>query len=274
MVDILDLPAPAPDFVLPYGPNPLQFGELRLPRGPGPHPVAIAIHGGFWRAAYDLAHLGHLCAALAAEGIATWSLEYRRIGHAGGAFPGTFTDVATGADHIRRISRDHHLDLSRAVAIGHSAGGQLALWLAGRARLPRSSGIWTPDPLALRGVVSLAGVSDLPRAFELNLGDGVVGSLLGGTPAQVPQRYAEASPRALLPFGIRIALVHGADDDIVPASMSGEFIRAARTAGDDATLELLQDTGHFELIDPRTPQWATVLRSVRAALSGAIRYRS
>ena len=266
MEDILEVPAPAPDLALPYGPDPQQFGELRVPRGRGPHPVVIAIHGGFWRAEYGLGHLGHLCAALTSAGIATWSLEYRRIGHQGGGFPGTLLDVARGADHVRRIARDHDLDLARAVAVGHSAGGHLALWLAGRGRLPRSHALWCADPLALRGVVSLAGVSDLERAFDLGLGDGVVEALLGGTPAHFPARYAGASPRALLPTGVRTVLLHGADDDTVPASMSADFVDAARAAGDDSRLELLAGTGHFELIDPRAAQWAAVERSVRLAL--------
>lgn len=266
MADILELPPPAPGLVLPYGRHPLQFGELRLPRGPGPHPVAVAIHGGFWRARYSLEHLGHFCAALADAGIATWSLEYRRIGHEGGGVPGTLLDVARGADHVRRVAREHALDLSRVAAVGHSAGGHLALWLAGRARLPPASALWTADPLALRGVVSLAGVSDLRSAFDLRLGDGVVEAFAGGPPAQWPDRYAEASPRELLPSGVRTFLVHGQDDDTVPASMSAAFAQAARAAGDDTALVLLQDTGHFELIDPRAPQWADILRCVRAAV--------
>src|SRR5215831_7399122 len=141
--DILQLPLPSRGERLAYGADPLQFGELRLPRGSGPFPAAIVIHGGFWRAAYNLDHIGHLCIALNAEGVATWSLEYRRLGDAGGGCPGTFDDVATGARHLSSIAGRYNLDRKRFVAVGHSAGGQLALWLAAE-----------QEPL--RGVVSLA----------------------------------------------------------------------------------------------------------------------
>ena len=151
--DLLSLPAQAPDARVAYGADPFQFGELRLPPGGGPHPVAVVIHGGFWRAAYSLDHIGHLCEALRAEGVATWSLEYRRIGNSGGGWPGTLEDVAAGVEYLREMGPKHRLDLGRVVVVGHSAGGQLALWVAGRG--------------GVQGVVSLAGVADLRRAWDL-----------------------------------------------------------------------------------------------------------
>src|SRR5262245_60200302 len=141
----------------------MQFGELRLPGGDGPHPVVIAIHGGFWKAAYGLDHIGPVCEALAGAGVATWNLEYRRIGNPGGGWPGTLEDVALGAGHLREIAGEHRLDLKRVVVVGHSAGGHLALWLAGRGR---------SRDMPLRGVVSLAGVADLRLAWELRLSNG------------------------------------------------------------------------------------------------------
>jgi len=167
--DILTLPAPAPDERVPYGSDPAQFGDLRLPAGSGPHPVAVVIHGGFWRAAYSLEHIGHLCAALTAAGVATWSLEYRRLGQPGGGWPGTLLDVGQGVDTLRAIAPGRPLDLERVLAIGHSAGGHLALWVAARPRLPVGSPLHAPSPLPLRGAVSLAGVADLRRAWELQL---------------------------------------------------------------------------------------------------------
>ena len=128
--DILQLPAPDADERIPYSDPPLRFGELRLPAGAGPHPLAVVIHGGFWRAAYNLDHIGHLCAALGEVGVATWSLEYRRIGDDGGGWPGTFADVAAGADFVRELSLSQSIDPERVVSVGHSAGGHLALWLA------------------------------------------------------------------------------------------------------------------------------------------------
>src|SRR5215468_2517834 len=120
MSDILERPAPPADRRIAYGAAQSQFGELRLPSGEGPHPLAIALHGGFWRARYDLAYFGHVCAALTARGIATWSVEYRRIGEAGGGWPGTFLDVARAADCVRELSPTFNLDLGRVFSIGHS----------------------------------------------------------------------------------------------------------------------------------------------------------
>ena len=127
--DILERTPPKADARIPYGTDPLQFGDLRLPGGKGPHPLAINIHGGYWRAAYDLEHNGHLCEALRKKGVATWSIEYRRIGNPGGAWPGTLEDVKTAASFIRGSGKKFPLDLQRVLAMGHSAGGQLALYL-------------------------------------------------------------------------------------------------------------------------------------------------
>ncbi|HMA36210.1 MAG TPA: alpha/beta hydrolase [Chloroflexia bacterium] len=266
---ILDLPPPPADARIPYGPGPLQFGDLRLPAGPGPYPLAIVIHGGYWLNAYSLDHIGHLCAALTRAGVATWSLEYRRLGDPGGGWPGTFQDVAAGADYLRTLAPRYHLDLGRVVAVGHSAGGQLALWLAARPHRPATDPLYTADPLPLRGVVSLAGVVDLQRAWELQLGNGVVEQLLGGTPAAVPARYAATSPRALLPLGVPQRLIHGSADPIVPFALSQAYQVAATAAGDDARLVALPGAGHFEPIDPRSRQWPIVQDTVLALLRPA-----
>jgi acetyl esterase/lipase len=247
---ILDLPpAPAGERIA-YGADQFQFGELRVPSGSGPHPVAIVIHGGYWRAAYDLAHLGHFCEALKREGIATWSLEYRRLGNRGGGFPGTFDDVAAGAAHLKKIAAAHNLDLDRVVATGHSAGGQLALWLA-KQRV-----------VDLKRVIPLAPVADLRRAFELHLSDSVVADLLGGSPAKVPDRYRSTSPIELVPLGVEQRVIHGVRDDIVPISISRDYAAAARSHGDDATLTEIPGAGHFELIDPRSSAWDVVKKAV------------
>src|SRR5215831_5839788 len=161
--DILGMPPVPNGERIRYGEDPLQFGELRVPPGDGSYPVAIVIHGGFWRAKYNLDHISHLCAALNAEGTATWSLEYRRIGDPGGGWPGTFDDVRHGSAHIVNISRRYNLDCERLIAIGHSAGGQLALWLG--------------KEMNLRGMVALAPVADLRRAYELKLSNSVVHDL-------------------------------------------------------------------------------------------------
>jgi acetyl esterase/lipase len=246
--DILQLGPPEAGKRISYGKDPLQFGELRLPEGHGPHPVAIVIHGGFWRAAYNLDHIAHLCVALNAAGVATWSLEYRRIGNPGGAWPGTFDDVAAGSNQLQAVADRYHLDCKRTVALGHSAGGQLALWLAAQG--------------AINGVVSLAGVADLRRAYELKLSNTVVADLLGGSPESVPDRYHAVSPIELLPIRKPQRLIHGTLDMIVPLEISKRYADAAANLGDDAQLMTLAGAGHFELIDPRTKEFDLVRSTV------------
>jgi acetyl esterase/lipase len=251
-MDILQLSPPTADARLPYGSDPLQFGDLRLPKTEGRHPLVIVIHGGFWRSAYHLDHIGHLCAALTAAGLATWNLEYRRIGDNGGGWPGTFEDVLRGADYVAALAEKYPIDAKRTIAVGHSAGGHLALLLAKRQRV--------------RGVVSLAGVADLRRAWELGLSNNVVVSFLGGAPQEVPDRYQEASPLELLPLGVPQQLVHGVRDDVVPFEISENYVKAAKAAGDDARLVALPEAGHFELIDPRSAEWPQVHQTVLSLL--------
>ncbi len=263
---ILDLAPPWADARLPYGPDPSHFGDLRLPMGVGPHPVVMVIHGGFWRARYSLAHTGHLCAALTTAGFATWNLEYRRLGDPGGGWPHTLLDVGRGADYLRDVSAHYPLDLTRLLAVGHSAGGHLALWLAARHRLAADNELYLDHPLPLRGVISLAGVSDLISAWLLRLGNGAVGELLGGTPDTLPARYAAASPAELLPLGVPQVLIHGTEDSNVPFSMSQAYTAHAGAAGDHATLIPLPGMGHFEPIDPRSGAWPMVLAAMRQLL--------
>ena len=232
-----------------YGRARSHFGELFLPGGDGPFPVAVVLHGGFWKAQYGRKLMRPLCADLAARGWAAWNLEYRRLGRcSGGGWPRTFDDVGAGIDHLADLPRPDVLDLSRVVAIGHSAGGHLAAWAAARegARVP------------VTAAVSQAGVVDLHEAWERRLSNGVVRRLLGGTPDQHPDRYAAASPAARLPLGVPLLLTHGERDDIVPPDMSRRFAEAARAAGDDCDLVIEPDEDHFGHIDPSNPLWAAV----------------
>ena len=260
--DYLNLPAVPADHRRSYGSHPEQFGDLYLPVAPGPHPVALLLHGGCWESRYGLAPLGSLCAALAGEGLAVWSLEYRRLG-GGGGWPATFLDVAAGADFLASLASAHTLDLTRVIAIGHSAGGHLAAWLAGRHRLPSASVLASPAPLPLRGVVALAGITDLAEGVRRNLCGGACSELVGGRPVRVPERYALGSPAELAPLGVPQRHVVGLSDTLVPADYVRECVERARHQ-DDVQLETLPGVGHFELVVPSGPAWDAVRGAVLA----------
>src|SRR5215813_10119254 len=260
--DILTRPAPPVDHRLSYGPDEFQFGDLRLPKGAGPHPVAIVIHGGCWMSEYGLSYMGHLSAALTEAGVATWSVEYRRVGNQGGGWPGTFEDVAQAADHLRKIAKTYPLDLNQVIAVGHSAGGHLALWLAARKLLPKDSPAYSHDPLPLRGVVSLAGVTDLRRSGTAC--DANVPQLMGGSATDKSAIYDQASPIGLLPLGVPSSIVQGASDTIIPLEMAKEYADAAKKKGDDAKLVVIEKAGHFEIVDPKSFAWETVKNEVLA----------
>ena len=266
VVDLLALTPPEADFTIPYGEEPSQFGQLRIPEGEKPHPVMIIIHGGCWLSAYDLQHISPLASAITKLGFATWSLEYRRVGDPGGGWPGTFLDVAAGVDHLTELGAVHHLDLERVFVIGHSAGGHLALWTAARHKLPQDSPLFRPDPLPMQGVVSLAGVGDLSRLdYQPGCGDAAQ-RLMGGTREEVPLRYSHASPIELLPFGVPQILIQGVRDPIIAHQGATAFHSAAQKRGDRCRLVLLENAGHFEVVIPASPAWGDVRDAVLALL--------
>src|SRR5262249_47810165 len=195
-----------------YGPSPLQFANLRVPRTPGPHPVIVFVHGGCWLSHFDIAHAGKLEQALADSGFAVWSIEYRRVGEDVGVWPNTFADVALGADHLRRVAAQYQLDLNRVIAAGHSAGGAFALWLAARPKIPPSSELYVKDPLRLRAVFALAPAADLEQLHQSGVCGNVIDKVMGGSPAQHEDRYAAASVMTLAPVGVPQTLVVGAKD--------------------------------------------------------------
>ena len=257
-----------------YGPAPTGFGDLRTPSGSGPHPVVILVHGGYWRARYSLDLMDGLGDDLARRGIASWNIEYRRLGDPGGGWPGTFRDVAAAAERLRDLAADHNLDLTRVVTIGHSAGGHLALWLAARRRVPvgtlgdgEGSALTGPAVLPLAGVVGQAGVADLTEGWRRKLSSDVIAELLGGTPNTVPERYAAADPALLLPLGLPQALVHGQADDIVPIAISRDYAAAAARAGDPAHFRVVPGADHFDIINPTTTAWAAIIEELRAILA-------
>lgn len=264
--DVVALRAPEPTARIAYGDEALQFGHLRLPGGAGPHPVVIFIHGGCWLAEYDIAHVGAIEQAIADEGYAVWSLEYRRVGNRGGGWPGTLFDVGHGADHLRALATRYPLDLTRVIASGHSAGGQLALWLAARASLPETSALWMEDPLPIHGVLGLAPAADLEGLHRAGTCGGAVGRLMGGSPARHPERYRAASPMQLAPIRAEQAVIVGAHDQTwSPAGRA--YVDRARQAGDAAVrLVVAPESGHFELIAPRSTTWPLVRDTLRTLL--------
>ena len=251
---ILTEPPPPPaDARVPYGPEPLQFGDLRLPAGPGPHPVVVVVHGGYWQAIYNLIHAGHLCVDLARHGIATWNVEYRRLGDVGGGWPATGDDILGALAHLEALARQFPLDLGRVVVIGHSAGGQLAVW----------SSLHTEVPL--RGVVSIAGVVDMRMLAEIGDDHGMIERLLGGSPLEVPERWREASPREHVPWPVRTVLACGTAD--VHWGPNEATAAVALAAGSDVELLPLPGAAHFEPVDPSTAEWGVVRAKIEELLA-------
>ncbi|WP_433388798.1 alpha/beta hydrolase family protein [Micromonospora sp. KLBMP9576] len=254
--DVLTRPAPAPDGTVSYGGHPDQVADLRVPAGSGPaRRLVVVVHGGFWRAGYDRRHTDPLAAALAALGHPVAQLEYRRTGQPGGGWPGTLADVLTGVAALPRLAAGAlpgRVAAGAPLLVGHSAGGHLALYAAATA------------PAAVGGVLALAPVSDLAQAYRLDLDAGAVAALLGGGPADVPERYAATDPRSLVPLTTRTVVMHGALDDRVPPGMSREFVAAGRAAGGDIRLVELPECEHFGLIDPESAAWPQVTAAIRS----------
>jgi acetyl esterase/lipase len=249
--DILNLPAPKPDAHVSYGSDRNQFIDLRLPKTRGLHPAAIGIHGGYWRAQYDLEYFGHACAALTAKGMVTANLEYRRVGNPSGGWPGTFDDLRAAYQFVIQNASRYSIDTRRVIVIGHSAGGQLALCLAAH----------QPE---LKAAISLAGVVDLQRAYQLHLSNNAVVEFLGGTPLEAADHYHEADPMKL---AIKPPqwLVHGTKDDTVPPDLSRDYAKAK--VREDVHLVMIEKADHFEIVDPHSKAWREVERVVLESLA-------
>jgi acetyl esterase/lipase len=271
--DLLKLPVPNATRIA-YGASALEFGELRVPAGRGPHPVVIIVHGGCWVAklgklddrAVALDLVRPIAADLTAKGFATWNIEYRRLGNEGGGWPGTFQDIAAGADHLRKIAATNQLDLTRVVAIGHSAGGHFALWLAARSKLPKSSELYVKDPLRIKGVVDLDGPGDLKATLPIQqsvCGAPVITQLMGGSPEDRSERYREGSPIEMLPLGVPQEIFAGR----MFAAQVQVYVETAKRAGDSANATVAAQAGHFVFIDPESGTWPRVIKAIRA-LSG------
>jgi len=256
------LHAPPPDHTIAYGSAPQQFGHLRLPNGKLPYPVVIFIHGGCYRAEYSIAHAGALEQALADAGYAVWSVEYRRVGDAGGGWPGTFQDLGAAADYLRTLAKQYPIDLKRVVAAGHSAGGNSALWLAARKRIQKNSPLYSSDPITIGAVLALAPAGDFAEMQAKNGCGGIMDTLMGGSPSSVPDRYHAASPGELLPIGVpQIVVIAGRDVSF--RTFGRSYAEKAKAAG-DAQLRVVEipESGHFDVIAPTTSAWSTVTKAL------------
>jgi acetyl esterase/lipase len=256
---ILSTKPPDADFRLPYGADSSQFIDARVPPGKPPHPLVFFIHGGYWRARYDLTYAGHLCEALKKAGFATWNVEYRRVGNPGGGWPGSFEDIRSAYRTMlvspRPKGPSSAVDLNRVVVAGHSAGGQLALCLAGHEK-------------SVTRAISLAGVLDLGRGWELHLSHDAVAEFLGGSPSEVPEHYREASPAELTIPQARQQIIHGTADDSVPYEISQRYAERKKKTGEHVELLTLPETGHFEIVDPASRIWPRIQDVFLAAVRG------
>lgn len=247
---------------IPYGNAPEQYGILRIPRDARvTHPVVILIHGGCWLADYDLAYMEPLAAALASQGYATWNIEFRRLGSSGGGWPGTFSDIQNANRFLSTLQSKYHLDLGKTAIIGHSSGGQLALWLGKENSSAQSA---TPRP---RILVSLAGITDL-RQYRVGPEGSChasVDELLGGSPERVADRYAMASPIERLPLGINQFIMQGKRDPIVSPASVRHYVEAARKAGDHVQL-LNVEGGHFDVVMTDSIAFKALLQALKTTL--------
>ena len=254
---------------LAYGNLPDTFGDLSLPStsSGAPTPVVVLVHGGFWRQRYELDLMEPLVPSLLERGAAVWNVEYRRVG-GGGGFPETLVDVAAAVDHLAGLADEYRLDLDRVAAVGHSAGGHLATWLASRAALP--DGAIGARP-AVRPVmaISQAGVVDLIDAADQRLGDGAAIDFMGVAPPERPVAWRFASPIELVPVDARVALIHGALDDTVPLRQSERYLTAAQAAGADVALIVDETAGHFEHLDRGHHVWQAALAELDGTLGTA-----
>tara|TARA_R100001143_G_scaffold63588_1_gene72751 strand:- start:4009 stop:4887 length:879 start_codon:yes stop_codon:yes gene_type:complete len=259
--DLIEVEGLQADHRIYFGDDSLQFGDLWLPDGDISSTI-ILIHGGCWLSAYPGVELMNpMAAELRKQGFAIWNMEYRRIGHDGGGYPGTFLDIANGADYLNVIAEEYRLDLSNIIVAGHSAGGHLATWLASRKNIDESSPLYTPEAISVSAAISLAGINDLERYARY--GSSSCGANTIETLVDLENRsegaYLDTSPLRLLPIQVPFVEVVAAFDAPVPPFFGYHFVETMKNSGDDASLVLLPNAGHFEMISPWTDEWKTVL---------------
>jgi acetyl esterase/lipase len=269
LADYMALSGPAPTATFAYGDAPSQYAELFLPGGKGPFPVAVLVHGGCWTKEFGgITQLRNVAGALAARGIASWNVEYRRVDEPGGGYPGTYQDVNAAMAMLGRQAHSYPLDLERLVAVGHSAGGQLVQWLGARARIPGSSPLFRADTVPVRQVISLGGLADLRReqAVIKSSCDRDIADLTGAASSTRRDVFADTNAGDLMPNGSRTVLITGEFDMISPPRVARDFASRARAAGDQAEVVILPGASHYDEVAASSPSWPLVLREIEKAL--------
>ncbi|MDB5703186.1 MAG: alpha/beta hydrolase [Sphingomonas bacterium] len=267
--DLVGRPQPKADATIAYGGDEMQKADVWLPAGTGPFPTVLMVHGGCWTTSIaDRSLMNWIADDLRKEGIAVWNIDYRGVDRPGGGYPGTFLDAAMAADALAANAARFHLDIRHVVAVGHSAGGHLALWLAARPKLPKGSPLAIANPLPIAHVISLGGLPDLEATAaspDNGCGTEVVARLVGA-PGTRLDIYADTSVPRLLPIGVPQDLVNGREDRVIPIRLGTGYEEQARKAGDKAILHVVPATGHVELVAPETAAWAETKGLIRAAL--------
>ena len=267
--DLTSRTRPVPDAEVRYGDDPYQVADLWRPKGDGPFPAVLMVHGGCWTTSVaDRTLMAWIADDLRQHGIAVWNIDYRGVDRPGGGYPGTFQDAAKAADALRANADRYRLDISRLVAVGHSAGGHLALWLAGRPKLPADSQLRTADPLPIASVVSLGGLPDLEQARteEQGCGAEVIDALVGPRELSSRHVYRDTSIPWLAPLGIEQTLINGDADRIIPTHFAADYAAKMERAGDRVTVEIVPGQGHVELIAPDSAAWARARAAIERAL--------
>lgn len=266
--DYLALPGSPPDARVAYGPAPSQFADLFKPAGNGPYPVVVLLHGGCWAHRFGgLTQTEGLARTLADEGIAVWDVEYRGIDEPGGGYPGTYRDVAAALDKLRAESAALHIDMTRLVAVGHSAGAQLAQWAAARARIAPGSPLFAADPLPIPHVIGLGTLADLHDTAAIERACRVDPDLLTGEPQAGRQDvFADTSPAAMLPSGAQTTLINGELDQVAPKALAAHYASLARRAGNEVRTVVVPNATHYDEISVDSPVFPALNAAIRDAL--------
>lgn len=269
LADYMVLSGPPPTVTYAYGSAPSQYAELFRPAGSGPFPVAVLVHGGCWTKQFGgIVQFRNLAGALSAQGIAVWNVEYRRVDEDGGGYPGTYQDINAALELLGDKAAAQQLDLGRVVAIGHSAGGQLVQWLAGRSRIAASSPLFQRNFVPVREIISLGGLADLRHEQQVikTSCDRDIVDLTGVASAARPDVFSDTNAAELMPNGSHTVLINGEFDTVSPPRVAHDYAARARAAGDAAEVIILPGASHYDEVAVASPSFALVLPAIRQAL--------